>query len=150
MHLAVHLASHLETKVHSKVRSLIWLVDNIIRSDDTRNSSLAACTRNMDDASKIQRDRLLAEVDNVCDVLVCKHNSGLVMCKCDDCASEHTCVRERDNFVHRGWTSLRSNQKRPWYVSFCNVATCFPDELLATQATTAHPCVMSAKCFHTN
>ncbi|DBA77008.1 TPA: hypothetical protein ACH3X1_009598 [Trebouxia sp. C0004] len=52
-------------------------------------------------AFEIQRDRLLAEVDNVHDVLVRKHNSGLVLCKCDDCSSEDISVWERNNFVHR-------------------------------------------------
>lgn len=55
----------------------------------------------MADAFEIQRDRLLAEVDNVHDVLVRKHNCGLVLCKCDDCSSEDIFVWERDNFVHR-------------------------------------------------
>ncbi|DBB00729.1 TPA: hypothetical protein ACH3X1_000664 [Trebouxia sp. C0004] len=55
----------------------------------------------MADAFEIQRDRLLAEVDNVHNVLVRKHNSGLVLCKCDDCSSEDIFVWERNNFVHR-------------------------------------------------
>ncbi|DBA91869.1 TPA: hypothetical protein ACH3X1_016003 [Trebouxia sp. C0004] len=55
----------------------------------------------MADAFEIQRDRLLAEVDNVYDVLVREHNSGLVLCKFDDCTSEDDFVWERDNFVLR-------------------------------------------------
>ena len=55
----------------------------------------------MADAFRIHRDRLLEEVDNVYHVLVRNHNSGLVLCKCDDCTPEDNFVWERSNFVHR-------------------------------------------------